>query len=82
MKTLQKLSPGDTVAVVSPSFAAPGRWPHVHELGLRRLRDVFGLKVLEYPSTRDLAATAKEKARDLEAAFADPKESRGRNLGR
>lgn len=73
MKTLQKLSPGDTVAVVSPSFAAPGRWPHVHELGLRRLRDVFGLKVLEYPSTRDLAATAKEKARDLEAAFADPK---------
>jgi hypothetical protein len=27
-----KLVPGDRVAVVSPGFAAPGRFPEVHEL--------------------------------------------------
>ena len=32
-----KLSPGDPVAVVSPSFAAPGRFPGVHEVAMRRL---------------------------------------------
>jgi muramoyltetrapeptide carboxypeptidase LdcA involved in peptidoglycan recycling len=72
MKTLQKLSLGDKVAVVSPSSAAPGRWPHVHEFGLERLRNVFGLEGVEYPSTRDLEATPAQKSRDLEAAFADP----------
>lgn len=72
MKKLQKLSLGDKVAVVSPSFAAPGCWPHVHELGLARLRDVFGLVPVEYPSTHDLAATTKQKSKDLEAAFSNP----------
>ncbi|HEY0533934.1 MAG TPA: LD-carboxypeptidase, partial [Actinoplanes sp.] len=32
-----KLAPGDRVAVVSPSFAAPGLFPAVHELAMRRL---------------------------------------------
>lgn len=72
MKPLPKLQPGDKVAIVSPSFAASGRWPHVHEFGLQRLRDVFGLETVEYPSTRDLSATTEQKAADLEAAFADP----------
>ena len=72
MKKLQKLSLGDKVAVVSPSFAAPGCWPHVHELGLARLRDVFGLVPVEYPSTHDLAATTEQKSKDLEAAFSNP----------
>ena len=72
MKKLQKLSLGDKVAVVSPSFAAPGCWPHVHELGLARLRDVFGLVPVEHPSAHDLAATTEPKSKDLEAAFSNP----------
>jgi muramoyltetrapeptide carboxypeptidase LdcA involved in peptidoglycan recycling len=72
MKELQKLSRGDKVAILSPSFAAPGRWPHVHELGLQRLRETFGLQPVEYPSTRDLHAIVEQKAADLETAFADP----------
>jgi hypothetical protein len=32
------LASGDRVAVVSPSFAAPGVFPHVHELAMQRLR--------------------------------------------
>jgi len=51
MEKLPKLKPGDKVAIVSPSFAAPGVWPHVHQLGLERLRDVFGLDPVEYPAT-------------------------------
>ena len=72
MKKLPKLSRGDRVAIVSPSFAAPAVWPHVHELGLRRIREVFELEPIEYPATAKLNATVEEKASDLVAAFSDP----------
>lgn len=71
MKSLQKLKPGDKVAILSPSFAAPGKWPHVHELGLARLRDVFGLEPVEFPATRKLGATSQERSEDLIRAFED-----------
>jgi muramoyltetrapeptide carboxypeptidase LdcA involved in peptidoglycan recycling len=67
-----KLKPGDPVAVVSPSMAAPGEFPAQHELGLRRLREEFGLEPVEYPTTRRLGAPAEERAADLTAAYADP----------
>src|SRR6266702_3886608 len=38
-----KLTPGDRVAVVSPSFAAPGPFPEVHEVAMTRLRAAIGL---------------------------------------
>ena len=63
---------GDRVAIVSPSSGLPGVFPHVHELGLRRLRDVFGLEPVEYPTTREFGATAQARARDLIDAFTDP----------
>jgi muramoyltetrapeptide carboxypeptidase LdcA involved in peptidoglycan recycling len=44
-----KPRPGDRVAVVSPSAGLPGLFPHVYELGLRRLREEFGLEPVEYP---------------------------------
>ncbi len=47
-----KLRPGDWVAVVSPSMAAPARFPAVHALAMRRLREEFGLERVEYPTTR------------------------------
>ncbi|WP_327066055.1 S66 family peptidase [Kitasatospora sp. NBC_01302] len=67
-----KPRPGDRVAVLSPSAALPGLFPHPYELGLRRLREEFGLEPVEYPGTRKLGATAEERAADLHAAFADP----------
>lgn len=67
-----KLSAGDRVAVVSPSFAAPGRFPAVHDLAMRRLRDDFGLVPVEYPTTRRLGSSPQDRAADLMAAFADP----------
>ncbi|GGR62987.1 LD-carboxypeptidase [Micromonospora fulviviridis] len=68
----QKPRPGDRVAVVSPSAGLPALFPHVYELGLRRLREEFGLEPVEYPTTRQAGADPRDRARDLTAAFADP----------
>ncbi|MFE1320680.1 S66 peptidase family protein [Kitasatospora phosalacinea] len=67
-----KPRPGDRIAIVSPGFAGPGAFPLPHELGLRRLREEYGLEPVEYPATRKLGATPAERAADLHAAFADP----------
>lgn len=67
-----KARPGDKVAVLSPSFAAPGVAPAVHEQAMRRLAEVTGLVPVEYPTTRRVGATAQERAADVDAAFADP----------
>ncbi|MET8306546.1 S66 peptidase family protein [Micromonospora sp. NPDC005173] len=67
-----KPKPGDRVAVVSPSAGLPALFPHVYELGLRRLREDFGLDPVEYPTTRVMGADPRDRACDLTAAFADP----------
>ena len=67
-----KAAPGDRVAVVSPSFAAPAVAPAVHEQAMRRLQEVTGLVPVEYPTTRRLDASAVDRAADLNAAFGDP----------
>jgi muramoyltetrapeptide carboxypeptidase LdcA involved in peptidoglycan recycling len=50
-------------------------YPHVFAQGLRTLREVFGLEVVEYPSTRltpaEALAVPETRAADLNAAFAD-----------
>lgn len=67
-----RLRPGDRVAVVSPSFAAPAIGPHVHEQALRRIRDELGLTPVEFPTTRRHASSPADRAADIHAAFADP----------
>ena len=67
-----KARPGDRVAVVSPSFAAPGVAPEVHDQAMRRLVEVTGLVPVEFPTTRHVGASPRDRARDLNAAFADP----------
>src|SRR5476651_2481527 len=72
----RRLSKGDTVAVLSPSWGGPSRFPHVFDMGLRNLESVFGLKIKEYPTARmDADVTYKNpklRAEDLNNAFADP----------
>ncbi len=72
MIQLQKLKKGDKVAILSPSFAAPGQWPHVYELGLKRVREVFELEPVEFPATKKLGASKEERSRDLIDAFENP----------
>ncbi len=68
-KKLEKLKRGDKVAIVSPSFAAPGVWPHVYELGLKRVREIFGLEPIDFPTTKKVGASKTERMADLKNAF-------------
>ena len=68
---LSKLDPGDRVAIISPSFAGPGKWPAVYQLGLSRIKEEFGLIPVEYPSTSKLGASFEEKSKDIISAFSD-----------
>lgn len=70
--TPPKARPGDKVAVLSPSFAAPAVAPAIHEQAMRRLREVTGLVPVEYPTTRQLGASPRDRAADLNRAFRDP----------
>lgn len=66
-----KARPGDRIAVLSPSYAAPADHRAVHEQAMRRLIDLAGLEPVEYPTTR-AHSSARDRARDLNEAFADP----------
>jgi muramoyltetrapeptide carboxypeptidase LdcA involved in peptidoglycan recycling len=67
-----KARAGERIAVLSPSFAAPGLFPAVDEQAMRRLTEVAGLIPVEYPTTRQVGATPQARAADINAAFADP----------
>jgi muramoyltetrapeptide carboxypeptidase LdcA involved in peptidoglycan recycling len=64
--------PGDRVAVLSPSWAGPGVYPEVHQIGLRVIEEQLGLVPVEFPTTRQVGSPAAARAEDLMAAFADP----------
>lgn len=68
--------PGSWAAVLSPSWGGPSAFPSVFEAGLKTLRDRFGFRIREYPTTRQPGAHLdlhpEERARDFNAAFADP----------
>src|SRR6185437_12406555 len=68
--------PGDRVAVLSPSWGGPSLFPHIHDLGVRVLRDHLGLDVVEMPTARADAGFLDEhpeaRAADVNTAFADP----------
>lgn len=72
MSFAAKPAPGDKVAIVSPSRGLPELFPAPYDLGLRRLREDFGLQPVEYPTTRRLRSTPAERAADLHAAWSDP----------
>lgn len=71
-----RLKAGDRVAVVATSWPGSSVYPGVYQAGLATLRDVFGLEVVEYPSTGFTPAYASahpaERAADLNRAFGDP----------
>lgn len=71
--SLPKLTKGDQVAVISPSAGLPGLFPWVQDLGLERVQNVFSLVPKEYPTTRLMGSSLEDRARDVMAAFADPK---------
>ncbi|MDQ0219823.1 LD-carboxypeptidase [Peribacillus cavernae] len=73
----RKLQPGDIVATVSPSWGGAGdpelRWRY--EQGVKRLKEVFGLKVVPMPNSLNggdyLYKNPQARAEDLMTAFKD-----------
>lgn len=69
-----RLKPGDTVAIVSPSWGGPSIFPHVYENGLKVLKS-FGLNIKEFPTARAgndfLSKNPEARAKDINDAFAD-----------
>ncbi len=70
-----RLQKGDKIAIISPSAGLPFLFPAVYELGLKRLREVFLLEPIEFPTARKspeyLEKHPKARAEDINAAFAD-----------
>lgn len=70
------LKPGDKVAIVSPSSGMPFLFPWVYEQGLNRLKEIFQLQPIEFPTARQspeyLSKNPKARAEDINQAFADP----------
>ena len=73
--TPPRLRPGDTVAVVSPSFGAAARWPHRLERGRAYLESLgLEVRVQQHANAGDHWTSGPPEARaaDLHEAFADP----------
>lgn len=70
------VEPGDQVAVVAPASNAPESARFVYELGLERMREVFDLEPVVYPTaTADsewLANNPEARAEDVMNAFHNP----------
>jgi len=70
------LEPGDKVAIVSPASGLAAAYPHVYERGLDRLRSVYDLDPVEFPTATEsdeyLSEHPEARARDIKDAFADP----------
>jgi|688.fasta_scaffold02661_5 muramoyltetrapeptide carboxypeptidase LdcA involved in peptidoglycan recycling len=71
-----KLKPGDKIAILSPSGGLPEIFPEVFDQGLERLKNIFGLIPVEYPTTRKLNSTPEERVANLHYALSD-KEVKG-----
>lgn len=67
-----KPRPGQKVAILSPSFAAPAIASAIHEQALARFAELTGLVPVEFPTTRKLGASPEERAADFNAALAHP----------
>src|SRR5260370_19809656 len=75
-----KVHPGDKVAVLSPSSGLPEMYPAVYEQGLQRLREIFHLEPVEYPTTLMMHSSPQDRALDIHTAFSDPEIKTGMKL--
>ncbi len=70
------LKPGDKVAIISPSSGMPFLFPWVYKQGLDRIREIFELVPVEFPtafqSPESLSQHPQARAKDINEAFSDP----------
>lgn len=71
----KRLKKGSKIAIISPSNGLPFLFPDIYELGLRNLREIIGLDIVEMPTARmspdELYKNPKLRAEDINNAFTD-----------
>ncbi len=76
LKSVPAIKKGGVIGIVSPSWAGPAAFPHVFELGINRLTQLFGVSTKYYPTTLTPESVnhsnPASRAHDLIAAFNDP----------
>lgn len=76
LKKPRKLSRGDRIAIVTPSWGGPACFPERFDAGLRYIEEEFGLQVELMPNARKPAEWLYEnpeaRADDIMQAFSDP----------
>lgn len=71
----ERLQPGDTVGIVSPSWGGAGQFPHRVESGVRQLERMgFKVKIGRHALNQNgfVSDTAANRAQDLHEMFLDP----------
>lgn len=72
---VNRIKPGSTIGVVSPSWSGPNEFPVVYEKGLDNLKKEFNFKLKEFKHTRskynDSIEYVKNRVEDIHAAFLD-----------
>lgn len=70
-----KLNKGDKVAVLAPSSGKAKKFSDVYKEGIKNIEEIFGLNVVEYPTTKmdddQLYENPELRAKDINNAFAD-----------
>ncbi|MCR1899914.1 LD-carboxypeptidase [Irregularibacter muris] len=71
----KRLQEGSKIAIISPSNGLPFLFPDIYELGLKNLREIIGLEIIEMPGARlspdELYKNPKLRAQDINNAFED-----------
>ena len=71
-----KLKLGDKIAIISPSSGKAVKFQNVYKEGINNIKEIFGLSVVEYPTTKmddeQLYHNPELRAKDINDAFADP----------
>jgi muramoyltetrapeptide carboxypeptidase len=75
MTKAQRLRPGDTIGIVSPSFGAAGLFPHRVERGVQHLESLgYNVKIGPHALNANghISDSAQNRAADINGFFADP----------
>ena len=75
MKKVCRLRAGSRIAIVSPSWGGPSKYPAIFDAGLENIRKM-GLVPIEFPTARmdaeELRKYPRLRANDLHNVFLDP----------
>ena len=66
-----KLKKGDNVAFLSSSYGLNNKFPWIGELGVDRIKDVFGLNAINFDLSSDVEMSVEDRVESLHRAFGD-----------